>query len=317
VPESGRVVTGASLQPSKQAEEGAAGELPTTAETGGFVQPGEQGERMPRAAGIEGLVAESRAKDEAPASVEEKPLAPASVGATAAGPEVKSEEGREALRMVLEKVREAEARAKKEKGAQPEPSAVVLAPSSPEAKAESASSREAGFETPAASLVEERLPSRPEERAAERPVSSVAASAVSAAESEYLKDEKTRKFEFDIRRFVVERQQLEQDLDKTRVRFDAEVERYRAVADAKRARLDSAEREAHSAKKEWDDADKEYKNAEGIRKKELSVAEKRIDEKDKQIKKAEEAKKKRIEEIEKEKQKRAEEIEKEKQKLSK
>ena len=135
----------------------------------------------------------------------------------------------------------------------------------------------------------------------------LAAAAVSTTADEYLRDEKVRKIELDIKAFGTERRQLQSDMDNLRMRLDAEVERYRTAADTKKTRAESIARDLALAKKEWEEADKEYKNAEDHRKKELSTAEKRIEDVDKRSRKAEDAKRKRIEEIERAKQKLEEE----------
>jgi hypothetical protein len=265
-------------------------------------------ERMLRASQIRDVAAEAHEETEAAIPTEEQSVETTTDRGTTKAAEVTSEEGREALRLVLEKVREAEALAKKEAAApRLEPSVEVPDRSVREVKAEQTLPEEETLETTTGPSVEKTPVSMPDEKRIERPVSSMMAAAVPTTEEEYLSDEKIRKIEFDIKRFNVERQQLQLDLDKLHTRLDAEVERYRTATDVKRTRTESIERELRLAKKEWDDADKEYKNAESHRKKELSTAEKRIDDIDKRTKKAEEVKSKRFEEIEKEKQKRLEE----------
>jgi hypothetical protein len=219
--------------------------------------------------------------------------------------EVEYEEGKEIVKQILEKVREAETRTKKEA------SPSTLEP--PEAVGETAEIEEATPSLPEHGGIE-RISSPPERVPTFRPaveprgtVPSVAAAAVSTTADEYLRDEKVRKIELDIKALGTERRQLQNDVNNLRMRLDAEVERYRTTADTKKARAESIARDLALAKKEWDDADKEYRNAEGHRKKELATVEKRIEDVDKRSKKAEDAKRKRIEEIEKAKQKLEEE----------
>jgi len=340
VPELGRVTTEASFLGAKEAEETADSEGLSGTEKAGFVRPTEvqrdrlrtaerhtektefekaqeafarsetakPEERMLRASQVRDLGAEVDEETEGFASTEEPPVETTTDKGMAKTAEVTSEEGKEALRLVLEKVTQAEALAKKEAAApRLEPSLEVPDRSAPEAEAERTLPEEVTLETTMGSSVEKTPVSMPEERRIERPLSSMAAAVVPTTEEEYLSDEKIRKIEIDIKSFNVERQQLQSDLDKLHTRLDAEVERYRTAAYVKRTRTESIERDLRLAKKEWDDADKEYKNAESHRKKELSTAEKRIDDVDKRTRKAEEAKSKRIEEIDKEKEKRLEE----------
>ncbi len=290
VPETGRVTTAASLRGAKEVEGVTEGEETSSADE----------IRVPSMAAPE--------ETKVTTSSYEMPLETTGEKGSAEVAGVESEKGKEVMKLVLEKVKEAEARAKKEAAAPKlEPSAGVFETA---ATAEEAEPLVPEREEPKAAVGSSvRIPSvlRPSEEEAKGFVSSVSAAAVSTTADEYLRDEKIRKIELDIKALGLEHKQLQSDLDNLRARLDPEVERYRTAADAKRTRTESIERDLKLAKKEWDDADKEYKNAESHRKKELSAVEKRIEDVDKRTKKAEESKKKRIEEIEKEKQKLEEE----------
>jgi len=290
VPETGRVTTAASLRGAKEAEGVTEGEETIGADEIPVPAKAAAEETKVTAAGYETPLETTGERE----------------SAEVAG--VESDKGKEVMKLVLEKVKEAEARAKKEAAAPKlEPSIGVPETAATAEEAEPLLPERKEPEAAAASSA--RIPpvSRPREERAEGMAPSVAAAGVSTTADDYLKDEKTRKIELDIKALAVERKQLQSDLDNLRARLDPEVERYRTAADAKRTRAESIERDLKLAKKEWDDADKEYKNSESHRKKELSAVEKRIDDVDKRTKKAEESKKKRIEEIEKEKQKLEEE----------
>lgn len=146
----------------------------------------------------------------------------------------------------------------------------------------------------------------PEESSVKEPIPAKSPPVYMTAD-EPARDEKVRMYESDISAFLIEREQLESELDKLRTRLDEEVDRYHTVAEVKRTRAESIERDLSLAKKEHSDASKEYKNADNRRKKELSNADKRIRDVEKRIKKARESKEKRIQEIEKERRKREEE----------
>ena len=295
IPELGRVTTAASLKRSGITEEPAETEAPLGAEKSEVVVPREVLPPEPEMAAEVPEETEMTSFSDKTRPVEgvvEEPTKTA---------EVESEEGKEIVKQILEKVREAETRTKKE--------ATPSTPEFPETTSETPQIEEAVPSLPEHRETE-RILSRPERVSASMPtvetrgtVPSVAAAAVSTTADEYLRDEKVRKIELDIKALGTERRQLQSDMDSLRMRLDTEVERYRTAADARKARAESIARDLALAKKEWDDADKEYKNAEDHRKKELSSAEKRIEDVDKRSKKAEDAKRKRIEEIEKAKQK--------------
>jgi hypothetical protein len=301
IPEIGRVTTAASLKRSSVADAPAGTDESRGAEKPEVVAPREVRRPEPE------MAAEIPEEAEITPSLDEISPEEAGVKEPTKTAEVQYEEGKEIVKQILEKVREAEAQAKKE--------ASPSAPEPPEALTEIAEiEEEAAFSLPEHKEIETRVASRPERVPATMPetetrgaVPSVAAAAVSTTADEYLRDEKVRKIELDIKAFSTEHRQLQSDMDKLRMRLDAEVERYRTTADAKKARAESIARDLTLAKKEWDEADKEYKNAEDHRKKELSTAERRIEDVDKRSKKAEDAKRKRIEEIEKAKQKLEEE----------
>lgn len=290
VPETGRVTTAASLRGTKEVEE-----ITEREEMGGADETRDL------------LVGAPRETEVIPSADEIPPETTRDKGSAKIG-EVESEQGKEILKLVMEKVKQAEARAKVEAGT-PKLDSSVEVPEMAVTEEQAEPLLPEREETVTTASLSAEIPSvsKPRDDETEGLVSSVAAAEVSTTPDEYLRDEKTRKIELDIKAFSVERKQLQLDMDKLRARLDPEVERYRAAADGKRTRTESIERELRLAKKEWDEADKEYKNAESHRKKELSAVEKRIDEVDKRTKKAEEAKKKRIEEIEKEKQKLEEE----------
>lgn len=301
IPEIGRVTTAASFKRSSVADVSAGTDESRGAEKPEVVVPREVRRPEPE------MAAEVPEETEITHSLDEISPEEAGVKEPTKTAEVQYEEGKEIVKQILERVREAESQAKKETS----PSA----PEPPEAVTEIAETEEkAAPSLPEHKEIETRVVSRPERVSAFIPeaetrgaVPSVSAAAVSTTADEYLRDEKVRKIDLDIGALGTEHRQLQSDMEKLRMRLDAEVERYRTATDAKKARTESIARDLALAKKEWDEADKEYKNAEDHRKKELSSVEKRIEDVDKRSKKAEDAKRKRIEEIEKAKQKLKEE----------
>ena len=216
--------------------------------------------------------------------------------------------GKEVVRDILEKVKAAEERTRSED---------VTAPTETELEAPPEETFEEideplAYEEPVAEI-EEEVPTIDEEPetgfVAIEKTSEVAPASppVYMAADEPARDEKVRTLESDISAFLIEREQLQSEIDKLRTRLDEEVERYHTAAEVKRTRAESIERDLSLAKKEHSDASKEYKNAENRRKKELSNAEKRIRDTEKRIKKARESKEKRLQDIEKERRKREEE----------
>ena len=284
VPETGRVTTAASLRGAREVEELTEREEPSGADE------------------TRDLTVGAPEETEVTPSADEMPPETTRDKGSAKTTEVESEQGKEILKLVMEKVKQAEARAKVEAGAPKLESSVgVTEMAATGEEAEPLLPEREELETAVGSSAEKPSASEPKEEEIEGLVSSAAAAAASVTPDEYLRDEKTRKIDLDIKALGLERKQLQSDMDKLHARLDVEVERYRTAVDAKRTRAESIERELRLAKKEWDEADKEYKNAESHRKKELSAVEKSIDDVGKRTRKAEEAKRKRIEEIEKQK----------------
>lgn len=298
IPELGRVTTAASLKRSGLAEVSAGTEEPSSTGKPGTVTPGEI--RRPES---ETAAVAPEEREVTPSLGETSPVE-GEVKELTKPSDVEMEKGKETVRQILERVREAETRAKEASLSTHEPPEEVSGIVEVE--------KPAALSLPEHKQIETSVASRPERASfpvseTGRTVPSVAAATVSSTADEYLRDEKVRKIELDIKAFGTERRQLQSDMDNLRMRLDAEVERYRTAADTKKTRAESIARDLALAKKEWEEADKEYKNAEDHRKKELSTAEKRIEDVDKRSRKAEDAKRKRIEEIERAKQKLEEE----------
>jgi hypothetical protein len=214
--------------------------------------------------------------------------------------------GKEVVKDILEKVKAAEARSRGEEVVAPSETHVEPPPEETfETIEEPLVYEEPVAEEEEVSVDElELLPL--EEMPVEEPVPATSPPVYMTAD-EPTRDEKVRILESDISAFLIEREQLQLELNKLRTRLDEEVERYHTVAEVKRTRAESIERDLSLAKKEHSDASKEYKNADDRRKKELSNAEKRIHDVEKRIKKARDSKEKRIQDIEKERRKREEE----------
>jgi len=222
-----------------------------------------------------------------------------------------SDRGKEVVADILEKVKAAEARSRGEEATTP--SETDLEPP-PEESFEEIEEPMA-YEEPEVEVEEEEPyveeePEAPETGfvALEKPSEAAPTSPpVYMAADEPVRDEKVRTFESEISAGLIERDQLQSELDQLRTRLDEEVGRYHTAAEVKRTRAESIERDLKLAKKEHSDASKEFKNAENRRKKELSNSEKRIRDIEKRIKKARESKEKRLQDIEKERRKREEE----------
>ncbi len=235
---------------------------------------------------------------------------------------IDTERGKEVVKDILEKVKAAEARSRGEE--ETAPSETLLEPP-PEETFEEIEEPVAFVESEVEvaeevyeEIVEEEIeepevhepePAPPEEIPVKEPLPAKSPP-VYMTPDEPERDEKVRTYESDISAFLIEREQLQSELDKLRTRLDDEVERYRTTAEVKRTRAESIERDLSLAKKEYSDANKEYKNADNHRKKELSNAEKRIRDVDKRIKKARDSKDKRIRDLEKERLKREQEAKK-------
>ena len=230
-----------------------------------------------------------------------------------------TERGKEVVKDILEKVKAAEERTRVEEVTTPSETLVEPPPEETfddieepitieESEVEVAEEK---YEEEAEDEIEEPEvtepePASPEELPVEEPVPAKSPPVYMTAD-EPERDEKVRRFESDISAFLIEREQLQLELDKLLTRLNDEVDRYHTAAEVKRTRAESIERDLSLAKKEHSDANKEYKNAENRRKKELSNAEKRLKDVDKQIKKARDSKDKRIRELEKDRLKREEE----------
>lgn len=315
IPEVGRVVTGASLKKIEAPEEPLFSDAPSESDEARTVHPSEvslervrtadrhvekteyeraqevfaaseglgSDERSVRASELQGLDVET---------MEESPPENALDVSDDSATPMDYKEGKEVVQQILEKVRAAEARAKEEEASRSESKLTVEEEQVTPETAESMTYAE---------------PVSADERSLD--VLFSPAQKTTSTES-YVKDDKIRAIESDMKAINIEHQQLQSEYDKLRTRLDEELERYRVVADTKRIRVEGIERELQSAKTEYEQANKEHKNVDNRRKKELSDAEKRISDGDKRLRKAEDAKEKRIRDLEKERLKREEEAKK-------
>ena len=271
-------------------------------------------ERMLRASEIRELQSEVDREPErpplttGPASPQASHIQPSEPAPTPATPEkdstqVEYDEGKEVVKQILQRVKEAESRAKGSAEAEP-PAASATIEKPPSAPAPSAPSVDLEPEaSPKTEPVEvghvsaEPKPAPVEPSTAE-PVTSVKPT------PDLTIDQKVRQIDTDIKTLTIEKEQLRNELATLQNRLDEDVEQLRIAAETKRTQAEAAEREYRLAKKDYEDAKKEFKKGEKRRKKEISDAEKRIKNTEKKMKKARNAREKRVREIEKERLKR-------------